>query len=72
MSTALWGACARLLTRFIQDNLAHIVDEIKELEQAARNETEVLSKKHSVHEKQAVDAQSRLNDIARSLELQQS
>lgn len=72
MCTALWGACACLLTRFIQDDLNHIVDETKELEQAARNESEALSKKHSVHEKQASDAQSRLNDIARSLKLQQN
>ncbi|WFD36097.1 hypothetical protein MCUN1_002968 [Malassezia cuniculi] len=56
---------------FLQDDLEHLIDETAKREQAARDETEALSKKHSIHEKQAVDAQSRLNDIVRSLEQQQ-
>ena len=59
------------LTRFLQDDVQHLADEASKREQAAREESNALAKRHSAHEKQVVDAQSHLNDIVRSLEKQQ-
>ena len=63
-------ACTCLLTGFLQDDLDNIAEEASKREQAARAESTALGKQHTAHEKQAVDAQSRLNDIVRSLEMQ--
>lgn len=71
MFIAQLDACEYSLTRFLQDDVKNLVDEASKREKAVREENNALAKKHSAHEKQAIDAQSRLNDIVRSLEKQQ-